>query len=146
MSSLTRWEPFVSPMSLRGAMERLFGDRFLPPSLFRPLGLDLALDMYETDSDLVLKVTVPGVKPEDIQITIVGQTLTVKGEVKAEEEVEERNYIQRERRWGTFCRSVTLPDNVNAEQTKAQFEDGILTLIVPKVEEVKPKAIRVKVK
>jgi len=146
VGSLTRWEPFVGPLTLRGAMGHLFGGRFLSPSLFRPPGLDLALDMYETDSDLVLKVTVPGVKPEDIEITVVGQTLTIKGQARAEEEIEGRNYIRRERRYGTFCRSVTLPDNTNSDQTKAQFEDGILTLTVPKIEEMRPKAIRVKVK
>jgi len=146
MRSLMRWEPFVGPLSLPGAIERLFESSLVQPSLARPLGLDLALDMYETDDDLVIKATVPGVKPEDIQITVTGDTLTIKGEARAAEDVEEANYIRRERRYGAFCRSIALPGNVDADKTEAGFEDGILTLTVPKVEQARRKSIQVKVK
>lgn len=88
----------------------------------------------------------PGVKPEDIDITITGDTLTIKGEVKAEEKVEKANYIRRERRYGAFSRSLTLPTSVVAEKAKAEFENGVLTLTLPKAEEVKPKTIKVKAK
>ena len=146
MRSLMRWEPFVGPMSLQGAIQRLLESSFVRPSLFRPLGLDLALDMYETDDDLVVKAMVPGVNPEDIQITVTGDTLTIKGETRKEEELEGRNYIRQERSYGAFSRSIALPGNVNADKTEAEFEDGILTLTVPKVEEAKRKSIQVKVK
>ena len=146
MSSLMRWRPFVGPLSLQRDVRRLLEDAFARPSLFKPIGLDLALDMYETDDDLVVKVTVPGVSPEDIQITVTGDNLTIKGESKMEQEVEEHNYVRRERSYGAFCRSITLPGNVNVDETEAEFQNGILTLTVPKVEEAKRKSIRVKVK
>jgi len=146
MSSPMRWEPFVGPLSLRGAIERLLEDSFVRPSPHKPLGIGLPLDMYETDDDIVLKVAVPGVKPEDIRITVTGDVLTIKGEAKAEETVEDWHYIRRERSYGAFSRSITLPGNLVADKTKAEFQHGVLTLTVPKVEEVKPKSIRVKVK
>ena len=146
MSRLMRWEPFVGPLSLRGAMERLLEDSFVRPSPFRPVGMDLALDMYETDDDIVVKVAVPGIKPEDIEITLTGDTLTIKGEAKREENIEEWNYIRQERSYGRFSRSITLPGKLVADNTKAEFEHGVLTLTVPKIAEVKPRSIKVKVK
>jgi len=102
--------------------------------------------MYETDQEVVIKTSVPGVKPEDIDITVVGDTLTIKGETKAEEKVERANYIRQERRYGAFSRSLTLPTSIVAEKAKAEFENGVLTLTLPKAEEVKPKTIKVKAK
>ena len=100
--------------------------------------------MCETDQDVVVKSSVPGVKPEDIDITIIGDTLTIKGETKAEEKVEKANYIRQERRYGAFRRSLTLPTTIVAEKAKAEFESGVLTLTLPKAEEVKPRTIKVK--
>jgi len=146
MSSLMRWEPFVGPLSLRGAMQRLLEGAFVQPSLVSRAGMDVALDMYETDDAIVIKVAVPGVKPEDIQVTVTGETLTIKGETKREENVKEQSYVRRERNYGKFCRSITLPGNVIPDETKAEFEQGVLALTVPKTEEVKPKSIRIKAK
>ena len=149
MADLIRWEPFRDLISLREAMDRLFEESFVWPRAgwLAPLGPEtLAVDMYETDEDVVIKTSVPGVKPEDIDITITGDTLTIKGEVKAEEKVEKANYIRRERRYGAFSRSLTLPTSVVAEKAKAEFENGVLTLTLPKAEEVKPKTIKVKAK
>ena len=149
MANLVRWEPFRDLISLREAMDRLFEESFVRPRAgwLAPLGAEsLALDVYETDQDVVVKSSVPGVKPEDIDITITGDTLTIKGETKAEEKVEKANYIRQERRYGAFSRSVTLPTSIVAEQSKAEFEHGVLTLTLPKAEEVKPKSIKVKAK
>jgi len=149
MADLIRWEPFRDLISLREAMDRLFEESFVWPRAgwLTPLGPEtLAVDMYETDEDVVVKTSVPGVKPEDIDITITGDTLTIKGETKAEEKVERANYIRQERRYGAFSRSLTLPTSVVAEKAKAEFENGVLTLILPKAEEVKPKTIKVKAK
>jgi len=149
MANLVRWEPFRDLISLREAMDRLFEESFVRPRAgwLAPLGAEsLALDVYETDQDVVVKSSVPGVKPEDIDITITGDTLTIKGETKAEEKVEKANYIRQERRYGAFSRSVTLPTSIVAEQAKAEFEHGVLTLTLPKAEEVKPKSIKVKAK
>jgi len=95
---------------------------------------------------VVVKSSVAGVKPEDIDITITGDTLTIKGETKAEEKIERENYVRQERRYGAFSRSLTLPTTIVAEQAKAEFENGVLTLTLPKAEEVKPKTIKVKAK
>jgi len=149
MANLVRWEPFRDLISLREAMDRLFEESFVRPRAgwLAPLGAEaLAVDVYETDQDVVVKSSVPGVKPEDIDITITGDTLTIKGETKAEEKVEKANYIRQERRYGAFSRSVTLPTSIVAEQAKAEFDNGVLTLTLPKAEEVKPKSIKVKTK
>jgi len=102
--------------------------------------------MYETDEDVVVKTALPGVKPDEVEITITGDTLIIKGETKVEEEIERDCYICQERRYGTFARSLLLPTSIVAEKAKAEFEDGILTLTLPKAEEVKPKSIKVQTK
>jgi HSP20 family protein len=130
-------------------MDRLFEESFVRPRAgwLAPFGAEtLAVDMYETDEDVIVKTSVPGVKAEDIDITVTGDTLTIKGETKAEEKVERANYVRQERRYGAFSRSVTLPTSIVAEQAKAEFDNGVLTLTLPKAEEVKPKAIKVKAK
>jgi HSP20 family protein len=149
MANIVRWEPFRDLISLREAMDRLFEESFIRPRTgwLAPLGAEaLAVDVYESDQDVVVKSSVPGIKPEDIDITITGDTLTIKGETKAEEKVEKANYIRQERRYGAFSRSLTLPTTVVAEKAKAEFENGVLTLTLPKSEEVKPKTIKVKAK
>lgn len=149
MANLIRWEPFHDLMSLREAMDRLFEESFVRPRAGWPTRLTpgaLAVDMYETDEDVVVKTALPGVKPDEVDITITGDTLTIKGETKVEEEIEWDCYICQERRYGTFARSLLLPTSIVAEKAKAEFEDGILTLTLPKAEEVKPKSIKVKTK
>jgi HSP20 family protein len=149
MANIVRWEPFRDLISLREAMDRLFEESFIRPRAgwLPPLGTEaLVVDMYETDQDVVIKSSVPGIKPEDIDITITGDTLTIKGETKAEEKVEKANYIRQERRYGAFSRSLTLPTTIVAEKAKAEFENGVLTLTLPKAEEVRPKTIKVKAK
>jgi HSP20 family protein len=93
-----------------------------------------------------LEAAVPGVDPKDIEITIDGDTLTIKGEFKQEEKVEQGSYVRQERRFGQFCRELSLPTQVNADKAKAEFEHGVLTLRLPKAEAVKPKSITVKAK
>jgi len=149
MANIVRWEPFRDLISLREAMDRLFEESFIRPRAGRlaPLRVGaLAVDMYETDQDVVIKSSVPGVKTEDLDITIIGDTLTIKGETKTAEKVEKANYIRQERRYGAFCRSLTLPTTIVTEKAKAEFENGVLTLTLPKAEEVKPKTIEVKAK
>ncbi len=144
--SITRWEPFRDLVSLREAMDRLFEESWVRPAgrWLVPTEEALAFDIYETDENVVVKTAVPGIKPEDVEITITGNTLNIAGETKAEEEVKEENYIRRERRYGRFSRSVALPPTVEAEKAEATFENGILTLTIPKAEEAKPKVIKVK--
>jgi HSP20 family protein len=134
-------------MSLRDAMDRLFEDSFVRPWSIRSDGVvGLPLDMYQTADDVVVKATLPGVKPEEVDISISGDTLTIKGEHKEEQEVKEQDYFHKERRYGAFSRSVALPVQVKSDKAEAIFENGILTLTLPKAEEVKPKQIKVKAK
>jgi HSP20 family protein len=129
---------------MSAVMDRLF-DRGLVPGRRRGvLGVDAAMDMYETDDAVIVKVSAPGVKPQDVDVSVVGDTLTIRGEVKSEEEVREGQYLCRELARGQFMRRVTLPGLVQADKAKAEFENGILTVEIPKAEEAKPKSIKVK--
>jgi len=146
VAELVRWEPSRDMTSLRDAMDRLFEDAFIRPGWFAPAwgaAEMLPVDVYETDDQLVVKATVPGVKPEEIEVTVTGDLLTIKGEFKQEEKVEKPNYLRQERRFGSFCRQVGLPAGVSADKAKATFENGVLTLEMPKVEPVKPKTVKV---
>jgi HSP20 family protein len=147
--NLVRWEPWSDLMSLREAMDRLFEESVVRPRAGRlaPLGAEsLAVDMYETEDEVVVKTAVPGVKSEDIDVSITGDVLTIKGETKAEEKVGKANYIRQERRYGVFSRSLSLPSTVVADKATAEFQNGVLILTLPKAEEVKPKTIQVKAK
>jgi HSP20 family protein len=149
MSSLIRWEPFNELVSLRDAMDRLFEDSFVRPRFgwVTPLrAADLAVDMYETKDEVVVKASLSGIKPEEVDVTIMGDTLTIRGESKEENEIKEADYIRKERRYGAFSRSVTLPSGLKSDKADATFENGMLTLKIPKSEEIKPKSIRVKAK
>ena len=148
MSNLAPWEPFREMMTLRDAMNRLFEESVLRPGTFpaEATGVAAPVDVYETDNNIVLKAAVPGLKPDDIDVTITGEVLTIKGEYKQEEKTERRNYIHQERRYGSFSRTLTLPAAIDANNVSATFENGILTLEMPKVEEVKPKSVKINAK
>lgn len=147
--SIIRWEPFSELMSLRQAMDRLMEDSFVRPStLFREMlgGEYFPVDMYQTDNDVVVKASLPGVSPENVEISITGDTLTIKGEIKQEQETKREHYFRQERRYGSFSRSLTIPTMVQTDKAEAVFEHGVLTLTIPKAEEIKPKTIKVKAK
>jgi HSP20 family protein len=145
MANITRWDPYRDMMTLRNAMDYLFDSAFIGPNLISEAGTaGVAIDVLENNDNFVVKASLPGVRTEDLDITYNNNVLTIKGEVKAEKVIEEARYHLQERRYGTFARSLTLPANVNAEAIKANFENGILTLILPKAEEAKPKHIAVK--
>jgi len=135
-------------ISLRDMMNRLFEDSFVRPRVGVLPGLraDLAVDMYETKDEVVVKATLPGIKPEDIELTIAGDMLNLRGETSEEKETKDKDYIQRERRYGEFSRSVRLPSGLQVDKADASFENGMLTLKIPKSEQVKPKSIKVKPK
>lgn len=141
--SLIRFEPFGEFTPLRRAMDRLFEDTMLRPSAAWVASEMPTIDLYETDDNLVLKATLPGVKPEDVDITVTGDTLVLKGEIKAEEDVKREGYYRKERRHGSFSRAISLPLLVEIDKAEALYENGILTLTMPKAEAIKPKAIKV---
>ena len=149
MSSLMRWDPFTNTLSLRNAMDLLFEDSFVTPRfgwIAPASAAGMALDVYETKEQVVVKAALPGIKPEETEVTITGDTLTIRGESKKENEIKEENYIRKERHFGSFARSVTLPAGLEADKAEATFENGVLTLKIPKSEQVKPKSIKVKAK
>ncbi len=147
MSNLTRWEPVREMMTLREAMDRLFDDAFTRPLNLRDGGWSApAIDMYQTDDDVVVKAALPGFKADEVQINVTGDVLTLRGEMKQEEDKQDKAWHIREQRWSSFERSITLPTDVKADKAVADFENGILTVTLPKAEEVKPKTITVKAK
>ena len=146
MSNLTRWEPAREMMTLREAMDRLFDDAFTRPLSIRDGWSAPAIDMYQTDDEIVVKASLPGFKADDVQINITGDVLTLRGEMNHEDEKKEKAWHLREQRWGSFERSVALPTNVVADQANADFENGVLTITLPKAEEAKPRTISVKAK
>jgi HSP20 family protein len=147
MSNLTHWEPVREMMTLREAMDRLFDDAFTRPVNLRDGGWSApAIDMYQTDDEVVVRAALPGFKADEVQINVTGDVLTLRGERKQQEEKKDQAWHIREQRWGSFERSVALPTNVLADKALAEFENGILTITLPKAEEVKPKTISVKAK
>src|SRR5215217_5625842 len=150
MTNLTRWDPVRETMTLREAMDHLFDDAFTRPlSIMRNGGSTWsspAIDMYQTNNDVVVKAALPGIKAEEVQINVTGDILIIKGELKQEEEKNDKSWHIREQRWGTFERSVMLPTGVISDKAKADFDNGILTITLPKSEAVKPKTITVKAK
>jgi|SRR5215216_1534422 len=147
MSNLTRWEPMREMMTLREAMDRLFDDAFTRPVNLRDGGwTSPAVDMYQTNDEVVVKAALPGYKADEVQINVTGDVLTIRGETKHEEEQKDKAWHIREHRWGSFERSIGLPTAVVPNRADANFENGILTITFPKAEEVKPKTISVKAK
>lgn len=147
MSALIRFEPAREMISLREAMERLFDDAFTAPVRLAENAWSVpAVDMYQTENEVVVKAALPGVKADEVQISVTGELLTIKGEVKQKEERGDKTYHIREQRWGAFERCLALPTEVVADKAKAEFENGVLTVTLPKAEEVKPKVIAVKSK
>jgi HSP20 family protein len=145
---LSRWEPFRDMVTLREAMNRLFEESLVRPweGLRAPAPAALTVDIYEKDNQLVVKAAVPGVGPDGLDITVTGDVLNIKGEVTEKDEVAEEHYHRREFRYGSFCRSVRLPVEVDVNKVDATFKDGILTMVFPKPQEKRPKSITVKVK
>lgn len=147
MANITRFDPFGEMVTLRQAMDRLFEDSFVSPLTLRTFNGEAVappLDVHQTADEIVVTAALPGIKPDDVDITITGQTLSIRGEFKADEEISRDQYLYRERRYGTFNRQIQLPVRVQGDAASATFENGLLTLSIPKSEEVKPRQIQVK--
>ena len=147
MATLTRWDPFNEMLSLREAMSQLFEDSVVAPGTLRREqgGFAPALDLSETEDGYRVEVAVPGLKPEDLQITFENNVLAIKGQLRQESEDKKRNYHRSERRYGSFQRTIALPSTVKADAIQAALSNGILQLDIPKAEEVKPRRITVHV-
>ena len=146
MTIVRRPSPFGELVSLRAAMDRLFEDSVVRPRMWAGSALEsssLALDAKVTADELLVQASLPGVKPEDVEITIENGTLTISGESRSESKDESNQYLLQEIRRGSFVRSVTLPNGLEADKAAATFENGILTLRIPRAEQVKPRTIRI---
>jgi HSP20 family protein len=141
---LTRWDPFQEMLNLRRTVDRLF-DNASSDHEWQPTQWGLAVDVVENKDDFIVKASVPGINPNDLDVSYVDDTLTIKGEVKSDNEIKEDQYHLRERRYGTFTRSITLPVKIRGDAIEAGYQNGVLTLRLPKAEEVKPKRISIKV-
>lgn len=148
MSKIIRWQPVNDLVSLHEAMDRLFEDSWatsrtwnLPTSAW----LEPTVDVYETPENVVVRAAVPGVKPDEVDITVKGNYLAISGESKESTEKQDKNYLRRETRVGTFSRMIELPSGLQTDQAEAKFEDGMLTITFPKAEQVKPKKIQISV-
>src|SRR5258708_12864526 len=146
MRTLTRWEPFRGTTSLQDQVNRLFSD------VFERAGEESSLtawapsvEIYESEDELVVKGDLPEVGPKDLDIRVENNILTIRGERKFEKKVSEENYLRVERAYGSFARSFTLANTVNSDAIKADYQNGVLTLNIPKKEEAKPKQIKVNV-
>ena len=145
MTTLNRWEPFrTSP--LHDQLNRMFTDLLdRSPRESNLTTWAPAADIYETEHELVVKVDLPDVDPKELDIRVENNLLTIRGERKFESKVSESNYLRVERSYGSFARSFALANTVNPEATKADYQNGVLALTIPKREEAKPKQIKVNV-
>jgi HSP20 family protein len=145
MARRKSWNPMTDLVTMQQAMDRLFDEAWGQRGQVWRQGERadlLPIDVYATPEELIIKASVPGAGPEDVEITIEGETLTIKGETPAP--LDNVEYYVQERRFGPFGRTLTLNVPIQADQAEAVFEHGILTLTIPKAEEVKPKVIKVK--
>jgi len=141
---IRRWDPFREMMVLRNSMDRVVDRELaLAPSGWKSFNWSVALDVVETEDEYLVKASLPGINPEDLEITFDDNRLTLKGEVKEENEVDENHYHLRERRYGSFSRSIKMPSGIESDKIEANYDKGVLELHLPKVEEVKPKKIAI---
>ena len=144
MTLIRRAGPLDDFLTLRRTMERLFEDD-ARPRFWRATfaGAEPALDITTNKDELVVKASLAGWKPDDVEITLTGNTLTISGEMKEEARREEDSWILNEIRHGSFSRTLELPEGLVGERATAEFEHGVLTLRIPKAEEIKPKQIKI---
>ena len=147
---LMPWRPFRELGEMERRFEDILGRPFLPAVWRRipmvEMGWAPSIEVFEKEDKLVVKAELPGMKEEDIDISVVGDTLTIKGERKAESEVKEEDYYCCERSYGSFSRSIAVPSSVDANKIEANYEDGVLEVSLPKAPEVKPKKVTVSAK
>jgi len=147
--TVTRWNPWREMPTLREAMDQLFEESFVRPVRSwgegsREQSFRLPLDVYTTPEEIVIVASLPGLTPDEVDIVIQGDTLAIRGELRSP--LENVEYLFQERPYGTFSRTLTMNAAVEAQKAEATFENGVLTLTLPKAEETRPKLIKVKSK
>src|SRR5688572_28826781 len=144
--AISRWDPFRDLSSIQNELNRLFGRTFSREGEdeARSIAWTPALDVSDTQDRFVIQVELPGVAPEDVDISVENTMLTVRGERKFYNQMKEDDLVRGERRFGSFTRSITLPSTADPEGIQASFDAGVLTIEVPKKEEAKPRKIEIK--
>jgi HSP20 family protein len=142
---LTRWDPFQEMLNLRRTVDRLFDNVSPDHDWTQPTLWGLAVDVVENKDAFIVKASIPGINPDDLEVSYADDTLTIKGEIKSDNEVKDNQYHLRERRYGSFSRSISLPTKIKGDAIEASYQNGVLSLRLPKAEEVKPKRIAIMV-
>jgi HSP20 family protein len=148
MTVLTRWEPFREFSTLQDRINRVFRESYRGPGSDESLATSSfapAVDVYEDEHQVSLKIEVPGIDEKDIDVRVENNTLTVHGERKIEKEENEENFRRVERQYGSFTRTFTLPQTVDTENVAATYDKGVLKIALPKKAEAKPKQIKVNI-
>jgi HSP20 family protein len=146
MNVITRWDPFHNLSALQEQVNRLFDSKFSQNGDSSALSAWApSVDAYETENELVIKADLPGTTEKDLDVRFENNLLTIGGERKFEQEVKEENYLRMERSYGSFHRTFSLPNTVDAQAIQAQYTDGVLTVTLPKRAESKPKQVKVNV-
>ena len=144
--TLVRWDPFRDLVGIQDELNRLFGRTFTGGESMRPSATGAwmpAMDVFETQDAIVAKLELPGIEPGDVEVAVEDSTLTVSGTREFASETNEENYHRVERRYGSFSRSIALPQTADVEKVSARFDKGVLTIEVPKSERAKPKKIEI---
>lgn len=147
--TITRFTPMTDFVSLREAMDRLFEDSFIRPTTYSGLAagqIALPVDLWETNDAYHLRADVPGITPDAIDINVTADTLSITGEVKGQSDVSNDGWLRQERRVGKFQRAFTLPVQIDPDKVQANFTNGVLELVLPKADQVKPRSIKVNAK
>lgn len=146
--TLIQWNPYRDLVSIRDSLDRLMDDRFSQAFTDlagpRTYSASIPLDMYEKNGELVVKTDLPGVKPEEIEVNIKGDRLSIKGEFRSQDDDDRDDVHILERGYGKFQRTIVLPENIDPEDVEAIYEDGVLTLSLPKSKQSQPKQIPVR--
>jgi len=150
--SVVKWSPIKELEDMRRDMDRLFEEFFTPHrrmfSWRRPLEAEAIvpnIDMFDRKTEIVIRVDLPGVEKDNIELTVTKDTLTIKGSIKQDETIKDEDYYARERSFGTFARTITLPQEVDSTKAKASYKNGVLEITLPKKEEAKPAEIKVEI-
>lgn len=141
--TIARFTPLSDVVSLREAMDRLFEDSFIRPNGAWTGQLAVPVDLWETKDAYHVRADLPGITPEDIEISATADTFTISGEMKAQTDVTNEGWLRQERRSGKFTRSFTLPMQIDPNKVEARFNNGVLELVIPKAENVKPRTIKI---
>lgn len=145
MNSISRWEPFRGISTLQEQVNRLFDNSFPSRSDSSLASWAPAVDVHETENELVVTADIPGMTEKDLDVRVENNMLTISGERKTESNVKDDNYLRVERSYGSFSRSFSLPNTVNTEAIAAEYKNGVLSVRLPKREETKPRQVKVNV-